>query len=175
MSLGAELKRLADKLDSKSGGRLSQTSAARAWLGMCGETVASHTTGFFLRNGEAVVYVDSNIWATELSALSGTYMVRINEALGQEVVTSMRFVVSRKVSEDRAFEAEDRIVRKGSGPERIPTVALSEIEMAQLRAAAGRVKDEDLREAAVRATKADLEWKKGQNAHLNRDKPADGL
>lgn len=175
MSLGQALQSLADRLDSRSGGRLSQTQAARAWETVSGKAVAAHTTGFFIRDGEAVVYVDNNVWATELSALSGLYMQKINEILGQETVKSMRFVVSRKVSEDKAFETAEQELVRDPREDMTETVPLSDAEMAQIRAAAAVVKDTDLREAAVRATKADLEWKKGQEANKNREKARDGL
>jgi predicted nucleic acid-binding Zn ribbon protein len=50
-----------------------------AWSTVAGESVCSHTTGAHLRRGELVVYVDSPVWATELSALSEPYRVAINE------------------------------------------------------------------------------------------------
>ena len=141
---------------------------ARLWEEIAGDTVLSQPTGAHVKRGELVVYVDSPIWATELSALSGEYQKRLNAALGKEAVTSVRFTVSRKVGEERAFRAREMAAEAEAEKDRVDAVPLTESERAQVEASASAIEDDALREAVVRATIADLEWKKGLSRAQNR-------
>jgi len=168
VGLGDSIESLMRRLDRKNKGAYLQTKVARAWTEMAGETVLAHTTGAHLRGKELVIFVDSPIWATELSALSGEYQRRLNETLGKEAVTSVRFTVSRKVGEERRFEALQQAAEEAAEKDRVDSVPLTESERAQVEASASAIEDEALREAVVRATVADLEWKKGLNSAKNR-------
>ena len=59
-----------------------QVRVAEAWEIVAGPSAASHTTGAHVRDGELVVYVDSPVWATELSALAALYRQEINKQPG---------------------------------------------------------------------------------------------
>ncbi len=88
---------------------------------------------------------------------------RVNQALGKPDVRSIRFTVSREVSANRRRGAQER--EETEGRERlVPTVALSETELAQVRQSVSAIPDETLREAAFRATVRHLEWSKGIEA-----------
>lgn len=166
--LGASLDRLLGKLDRKSGGGLLQTKAAQAWYRMAGETVSSHTTGAHIREGELVVYVDSPVWATELSALAGEYQRRLNEELGESTVRAMRFVVSRKVGQERRIEEVAEESARFYAEDIVESVPLTAAERAQVEASAAQIGDAELREAVIAATVADLEWKKGLRKRKGR-------
>lgn len=167
-SLGSSLDHLVKRLDRKSGGGLLQTRAAQAWYRLAGDSVTSHTTGAHVRDGEMVVYVDSSVWATELSALAEEYRTRINAEIGEESVKSMRFVVSRKVGEQRQVERAEEETAAFYTEDKVQSVPLTDAERAQVDASAAQIEDEDLREAVVAATVADLEWKKGLAKHKRR-------
>ena len=167
-NLGSSLDHLLKRLDRKSGGGLLQTRAAQAWYQMDGDSVSSHTTGAHLRDGEMVIYVDSSVWATELSALAEEYRTRINAEIGEESVRSMRFVVSRKVGEQRRVEQAEEESAAFYLEDKVESVPLTETERAQVEASAAQIGDEGLRRAVVAATIADLEWKKGLAKHKGR-------
>jgi predicted nucleic acid-binding Zn ribbon protein len=99
--LGDEIERLVTRLDRKGGGALKGVRVAAAWKKVAGRMVETHSTGAHLRDATLVVYVDSPIWATELSAMAEHYREAVNTELGEELVRSVRFTVSRKVEEGR--------------------------------------------------------------------------
>lgn len=160
VDIAEALRRLTDRLDNRSGAARRQARLSRAWTEMVGPMVSGHTGRLYLRSDELVVETDSPAWATELQALSETYRTELNKLLGQESVRSIRFTVSRRVKEDRAqdmpdAEGQDEAVRQRRRGR------LSEAELNQIRESASSIPDERLREAVIRATIADLEWKKG--------------
>jgi len=159
--LATSLERILGRLDRKSGGGLLQTRAARAWYSIAGESASSHTTGAHIREGELVVYVDSPAWATELSALAEEYRTRINTELGKEEVRAMRFVVSRKVGEQRKVEFAEEEKAAFYVEDVVDSIPLTASERAQVEASAAQIADDEVRNAVIAATVADLEWKKG--------------
>ena len=136
--------------------------------------VTSHTTGAHLRDGTLVIYVDGPAWATELTAMSEMYRKRINEEFGKTVVRVVRFTVSRKVAEEfrlRRTELEDEEFYLQDVVDSVP---LTKTEQAQVEASTECIPDAELREAAVKATVADLEWKKGLAARKARERAREG-
>lgn len=156
-ALDGELRRL----DRKSGGAYTAARVMLAWDRIAGQGIARHTTGAHLREGVLVVYVDSNTWATEYTAMAEKYRASINEDLGEDLVSGLRFIVSRKVhDEHRLLRAEaelDDFYRE----DEVPSVPLTPVELAQVEASVADIPDRELREAVLRATVKDLEWKKG--------------
>ena len=171
VQLGDSLHAMIGRLDRKTGGGALSARAGSAWLAVAGPTVLKHTTGAYLKEGTLIVYVDSPAWATELSAMSEQYRTAINTEIGQELVSAVRFTVSRKVV------AEHRIVQTAQETEEfyreddVPSVELSSTEYDQVVDSVAPIEDEELREAVLRATVKDLEWKKGIEAHKSREEP----
>jgi len=168
------LSQLIGRLDRKSGGAYTQARVGILWQELAGPMVTSHTTGAHLRDGTLVIYVDGPAWATELTAMSETYRKRINEDLGKNVVRTIRFTVSRKVAEEfrlRKTELEDEEFYLQDVVDSVP---LTKTEREQVEASTECIPDEGLREAAVRATVADLEWKKGLAARKAREAARQG-
>lgn len=172
--LGQGLSQLIQRLDRKSGGGYTQARIGVLWQELAGPIVTGHTTGAHLRDGTLVIYVDGPAWATELTAMSETYRKRINEDIGKNVVRSIRFTVSRKVAEEfrlKKIELEDEEFYLQDVVDSVP---LTKTEREQVEASAECIPDEQLREAAVRATVADLEWKKGMASRNARETARDG-
>ncbi len=174
-SIGPALSKLLGRLDRKAGGRFAQVEAAEVWREIAGPSAVSHTTGFFIRDGEAVVYVDSGVWATELSALSNHYREAINARTGQETVKTMRFIVSRKVAAEHRFTALEKEADEALDRDKVESIPLTASEMAHVQASVATIEDEELREAALRATVADLEWKKGIAERNSREAARESL
>lgn len=173
--LGTSLGRLLNRLDRKSGGGYFQVRVQDAWREVAGAGVAAHTVKAHVRQGELIVYVDSPVWATELSALAEQYRVRMNEELGHEPVKSVRFTVSKRVAEERHWEQAQQDAEDEKSHDVVESVPLSDVERAQVEASAASIEDDELREAVIRATVADLEWKKGLSKRKDREEPRDGL
>lgn len=160
-SLASSLERLIGKLDRSSGGYYLQTRVMAAWDKVAGPAVAAHTTGAHLRNGELVVQVDSNLWATELSALAGHYAESMNSELGKRLVRSVRFTVTREAHQ-RRIALQEELDDQRPSKEPAPIIrSLSAAEKAQVEASVASISDKDLREAVLRATIAHLERIKG--------------
>lgn len=173
--LASALGALARGFDRKSKGQYLQVQAGAAWEKVAGPAVAAHTTNEHMRNGELVVFVDSPVWATELSALAGPYRDALNEELGRKAVRSVRFAVSRKVENQHRITADEHATEEFYLPDPTEPVPLSDVERAQVEASAEGIPDERLREAVIRATVAGMEWRKGQHGVKTRQKPREGL
>jgi hypothetical protein len=162
-SLGSIVDGLWGRLD-RTGEGAAGARAVSAWRAVAGDEVAAHARGFALRGQELLVFVDSAVWANELSVLSEHYRVAVNERLGKELVGSMRFAVSKKVGEARSEEAEDDSRASASGRLKVEPVRATETEIEQVRQMAAGVGDPELREAVIAAAVAHLEWRKGIQA-----------
>jgi hypothetical protein len=175
VSLGKALDTVVGKLDRKSGGAGTQARLMGLWEETAGPMVVAHTTGVHLREGTLVVYVDSNARANDLSALSEIYRTKLNSGLGKEAIGRVTFTVSRKVMDDMKYVAEEDELEESYREDDVEPIALTGVERAQVEASATVIPDETLREAVVRATIRDLEWKKGIAARNGRETPPDGF
>lgn len=142
-----------------SGKRFS-ARAVQAWNEVAGPEIRKHTKGLALRDGELVVHVDSSSWAAELTMLSERFRQEINQNLGEELVRSVRFNVSKRVKREAAWEAAERAEEAFYDKDRVEAAPLDDIEKAQIDFCARSIADESVREAAVRAMTKDFEWKK---------------
>ena len=158
--LGAALGKLVRRLDRTSGGGWRNVRASEVWPDVVGPTISAHTGRVFLRGDELIVSVDSPIWAAELGAMSEMLKGRVNQALGKETVRSIRFAVSREVStERRRAGREERDADELS--RRVEPVPLTARELEEVRQSVSAIENQELREAAFRATVKHLEWSRG--------------
>jgi predicted nucleic acid-binding Zn ribbon protein len=102
--LGQALDGVLRRLDRKNGGAYASARAASAWADIAGPLVVAHTTGAHLRDGTLVVFVDGPIWATELAAMAEHYRTSVNTAIGEDLVSAVRFTVSRRVVKEHNLE-----------------------------------------------------------------------
>jgi len=160
-TLGSALDSVLRALDRKSRGGYTTAKVVLAWHKVATGILSAHTTGTHLRDGELVVYVDGNSWATHFSAEAERYRVAVNQELGQELVQSVRFIVSKRVAEERKQKEEEGEVADFYAADKVVPIPLTETETRQIEASVARIPDEELREAVYRATVKDLQWKKG--------------
>jgi hypothetical protein len=138
--------------------------------------VASHSTGARLGDGILVVLVDGNSWATHFAASSEQYRAALNKELGEELVSGIRFTVSKRaVQESVARNAHPAAENEDAGENEVVPVPLSETELAQVAASVNRIPNAELRTAVLRATVKDLEWKKGLSARNGASASREGL
>lgn len=160
-------------------GKRHGAAAVNAWAEVVGAEVATHTRGFALRdNRELQVFVDGGAWANQLSLMSSDLIARLNEHLGEESVRSLRFTVSRKVNQEVVNAATEDQVKGFYAVDESRRVALTQTELSQAKAVASAIKQESLREAALKAMVKDLELKKGSRTNratpVARQRPEDG-
>ena len=163
-SVGSIANALLGRLD-RTGEVATKARAIAAWRTVAGDEVAAHARGFALRDKELLVFVDSPVWANELSVLSENYRVAVNERLGKELVDSIRFTVSRKVEEGLADDVEDDRRDDATQHDLVRPGKATEAEIEEVRQMAAGVSNPALRDAAVAAAVAHLEWRKGIEAH----------
>jgi len=174
-ALDSALEGLLRKLDRKNGGAWTSAKVAVLWEEVAGPLVGAHTTGVHLRDGVLVVYVDSHARANDMAALSERYRVEMNSGLGKDLISRVSFTVSRKVAEGHRFEAHERETEEFYKEDDVESVPLTDLERAQVEASVGAIGDEKLREAVLRATVKDLEWKKGISLRDSREEPRGGV
>lgn len=146
------------------GGGLLQARAAEVWEDVVGPEIAHHTVGMSVRAGELNVHVDSHSWAAQLNLMSEELRDRVNSALGENAVRTIRFTVSRAVDDARVRKAAERDAGRRYGGEYVDPVPLTEAELREIEQEASVIEDEGLREAAIRARVRDREVKKGRGA-----------
>jgi hypothetical protein len=155
-------------------GGLLKARAAEMWPEIAGPEIAKHTVGMGVRSGELNVHVDSHAWATQLALLAEELRGRLNSALGEEAVRSIRFTVSRAVGDARTGEDAEANARRRYGGERVEPEPLSEAEVRQIAEEARGIENEALREAAIRARMRDREVKKAREARKSSQGPSGG-
>lgn len=154
--VGRTLKRV-DPTGKRHGAR-----ATAAWTEVVGPDIDRHTRGLALRpGGELVVYVDSPAWATQLSLMSGELLERLTERLGDHLVKSLRFTVSRKVRREIAWETSEEEADAYYRPDVVMPQPLDSAEYARAEELTRDIPDQRLREVALRIIVKDLELKKG--------------
>jgi hypothetical protein len=157
------MERLARRMDKD--GSMTKARVVAEWPEAAGPQIAGHTVGLELRaGGELVVYVDSNTWANELTLLSDRLVTDLQQRAGKRSVRSIRFTVSRKVAEEHRWRQERTGVEESYTADIVEPVPVTANELAQIEHLARGVEPASLREAAVRAMRADLEWRKGLKA-----------
>ncbi len=174
--VGDLLRDLIARSDARGTG-LAQARVEEVWDGVVGPDVSRHTAGLVLRGEELVVHVDSHAWAAELSLMGEHLRERLNSALGESLVGSVRFTVSAAVEERARRRRVDRAIRRGYGGERVTPEPLTKEEREWVERSAEAIPGDALREAAMRATMRDLEWKKAQakrkSAERGSERPTD--
>ncbi|RMI34104.1 DUF721 family protein [Nocardia stercoris] len=71
-------------------GRVAEGTVFGRWPNVVGEDIAAHATPVSLTDGVLSVQAESTAWATQLRLLQGQLLAKINAAVGQGVVTSLR-------------------------------------------------------------------------------------
>jgi len=154
-------------------GRRHKARIVSAWEHIAGPDVSRHAVGHALRDGELIVYVDSNAWATELSLMAEGYRAKLNKEAGEDLVRVIRFNVSKKARDpDRGSERPKQYAAPLPSP-----IALEQEEVEQIEYSTAGIKDDDVRRAASDLMRRDMEYKKGAKADRTNasESPKKGL
>jgi hypothetical protein len=107
--------------------------------------------------------------------MSEQYRTALNKELGQDLISAVRFVVSRKVADEHKLRRDERETDDFYRADDVEAVPLTALELDQIRASVADIPDEKLREAVLRATVKDLEWKKGLSAENGPQERREGV
>lgn len=184
--IGSEIEGVVRSLQRNNPDLSATARVKRAWNLSVDKRIAEHVTAVFVvpntAASEVIVYVDSSIWATELNMQSELLRLNLNIKLNKdadepsnvmrkaEQVEKLTFKVSKEqyVARDRRLttlqllEAEDEDYRKAQ------PVALDEEELSGLEEALSHIENDQLRDTAYAAAKANLEWQKGVDSFRNQ-------
>lgn len=184
--IGSEIEGVVRSLQRNNPDLSATARVKRAWSLSVDKRIAEHVTAVFVvpntAASEVIVYVDSSIWATELNMQSELLRLNLNIELNKdadepsnvmrkaEQVEKLTFKVSKEqyVARDRRLttlqllEAEDEDYRKAQ------PVALDEEELSGLEEALSHIENDQLRDTAYAAAKANLEWQKGVDSFRNQ-------
>ena len=123
-----------------------EQAAFVAWRAAAGPQVAYNCAPFRLYQKRLVIATLDMAWKNQMERLSGQYLFRINSLLGGPYVTFIEFRIDR----------ETVLGSRPPDPKRFEWRHTGEIE-AELMPAAGRIKDDSLREQFLRAAAKSLE------------------
>jgi hypothetical protein len=123
-----------------------EQAAFVAWRAVAGPQVAYNCVPFRLYQKRLVIAALDLSWKNQMERLSGQYLFRINSLLGGAYVTFIEFRIDR----------ETVLGSRPPDPKRFEWRHTGEIE-AELMSAAGRIKDDLLREQFLRAAAKSLE------------------
>ena len=184
--IGSEIEGVVRSLQRNNPDLSATARVKRAWNLSVDKRIAEHVMAVFVvpntAASEIIVYVDSSIWATELNMQSELMRLNLNIELNKdadepsnvmrkaEQVEKLTFKVSKEqyVARDRRLttlqllEAEDEDYRKAQ------PVALDEEELSGLEEALSHIENDQLRDTAYAAAKANLEWQKGVDSFRNQ-------
>lgn len=184
--IGSEIEGVVRSLQRNNPDLSATARVKRAWNLSVDKRIAEHVTAVFVvpntAASEVIVYVDSSIWATELNMQSELLRLNLNIELNKdadepsnvmrkaEQVEKLTFKVSkeqyaareRRLTTLQLLEAEDEDYRKAQ------PVALDEEELSGLEEALSHIENDQLRDIAYAAAKANLEWQKGVDSFRNQ-------
>lgn len=184
--IGSEIEGVVRSLQRNNPDLSATARLKRAWNLSVDKRIAEHVTAVFVvpntAASEVIVYVDRSIWATELNMQSELLRLNLNIELNKdanepsnvmrkaEQVEKLTFKVSkeqyaareRRLTTLQLLEAEDEDYRKAQ------PVALDEEELSGLEEALSHIENDQLRDTAYAAAKANLEWQKGVDSFRNQ-------
>jgi hypothetical protein len=126
-----------------------------AWKKIAGEALSLQAVPVELNDERLVVAVENKMWKRHLEDLSGQMLFKINSALGAPMVTFIEFRLDTKF-----FRTRDRERRRAQADEEGSAQAARAEITEKLRASAGAIRDEDLREQFLLAAGRCLARKK---------------
>ena len=118
----------------------------RIWPEIVGDLAAAHCRPAGFRKGSLLIMAESPAWTQEMSMLAPDIRERLDQALGQRVVTELRFKTG-KVSTRRKTPAHPKAGPKA--PE-MPQAPPDPLLKARLERELAKIKDPELREVLMR-------------------------
>ena len=186
--ISANIPGFLDNVETRNPDMVASARVKRAWVECMDQQVLDHTdTVFVIPNSDCsdiLVYVDSNIWATELNLQAEMLRLKLNIALREMDVAEGRVNANQTVnyadmsSVEKVKRLRFKPSKQGKRPQErnetstaeqlqeeaaftVEPIALTAEEEQSLLAEVSRIENEVLRKAAFEAARADYELKKG--------------
>ena len=181
-NVGDEIRGVVNSLQRDNPDLSATARVKRAWNTSVDKGIAKHVTGVFvvpdMAASEVVVYVDSSIMATELSMQSELLRLNLNIELNKdetptrgmerkaEQVEKLTFRVSRDsyVARERKLTTMQLLEEEEENYRKAQPMALDDDEISGLEEALSHVENDQLRDIAYAAAKANLEWQRVSTA-----------
>jgi len=125
---------------------------AEMWPEIAGAETAAHAHPVELRGTTLLLDVDPGLWVQEVSARRGQLAAAINHRLGGHVVAEIRIRPARGVAVEPQRSAEEHREHE--------PLELSAQELAAIDLTVSEIADPELREAARRAMRSEIIWRK---------------
>ena len=77
--------------ETNIGPKLKEMEVLKAWETLLGKAIASYTTKIYISHGILYVTLSSPVVKTELRMMKAELLARLNEEVGEEVITSIVF------------------------------------------------------------------------------------
>ena len=122
----------------------------RIWPRIVGETAAAHSRPAGFRQGRLTIASESPAWTQEMSLLSPQIQERLDQALGQGVITELRFKTAKLPRAKSQGPAKARAGRPPGSPRKEPPPPPDPLLQARLEKELATVKDPELREVLLR-------------------------
>lgn len=185
-NVGDEIRGVVNSLQRDNPDLSATARVKRAWNTSVDKGIAKHVTGVFVvpdtAASEVVVYVDSSIMATELSMQSELLRLNLNIELNKdetptrgmerkaEQVEKLTFRISRDsyVARERKLTTMQLLEEEEENYRKAQPMALDDDEISGLEEALSHVENDQLRDIAYAAAKANLEWQKGVDSFRNQ-------
>lgn len=175
--IGAEIRGVVSSFQRDNPDLSATARVKRAWNLSVDKRIAEHVTAVFIvpntAASEVIIYVDSSIWATELNMQSELLRLNLNIELNKdadanvmrkaEQVEKLTFKVSKEqyVARERRLTTLQLLEAEEEGYRKAQPVELDDDEIANLEEAVAHIENDQLRDIAYAAAKANLEWQKG--------------
>lgn len=175
--VGAEIQGVVSSLQRDNPDLSATARVKRAWNLSVDKRIAEHVTAVFIvpntAASEVIIYVDSSIWATELNMQSELLRLNLNIELNKdadanvmrkaEQVEKLTFKVSKEqyAARERRLTTLQLLDAEEEGYRKAQPVELDDDELANLEEAVAHIENDQLRDVAYAAAKANLEWQKG--------------
>lgn len=177
--VGSQIKGLVGSLQRNNPDLSAGACVKRAWNNSVDKRTRDHVTGVFVvpntNASEVIVYVDSSIWATELTMQTEILRLNMNIRLNEdenldegmerraEQVQKLTFKVSKDkfIPKERRMTTLELLQEEEASFRDVQPMSLSDEEISDLQEAFSHISNEKIKDSAYAAAKANLEWRKG--------------
>lgn len=165
--VASEIKGLVENLERANPALSATARVKRAWNVSVDDRIREHVVAVFVipntDEREMIVYVDTPIWAAELSMQEELLKLKLNMEMKSEQIEKIKFVVSKEqyTNKKRRQSTYEELKEEERRYKVVQPVELDEEELLDIQEAVAHIEDDTVREAAYAAAKANLEWSKG--------------
>jgi len=142
----------------KNSNFLYHSQLTSGWPSLVGSQISNNTTVVSVKDGVVKIAVTSATWATELSAIKQDLILRINTTL-EPSKGSVRDIVFYVDNKDP--QIDDQTPEATRNRDVLKKVPLDDQERSAVEESVSCIKNEHLRDLAIKVTTSDLETKKG--------------